>query len=199
MLVGLTGGIGSGKSVVLNEFKALGVPTCSADVFARIVLQQNPHILEAIINRFNGEYLNADQTLNRKKLREKVFDSAEDKEWLEKMLHPLIAEQIDLYVKQQSYPYCVIEIPLLIETNMDAEVDRVLSVDCPEEMQLERASQRDGCTVEEIKKIIASQITREKRRAHSDDVIDNISDIMYLRKRVRELHEFFLELATPKN
>lgn len=199
MIIGLTGGIGSGKSTVLAMFNDLGVPTTSADKFSKIVIDQNPHILQAIIDRFNTSYIKPDHTLDRQKLRHKIFSSVEDRVWLENILHPLIKQKIIEYAQAQTYPYCVIEIPLLIEANMHDSVDKILCIDCPIPIQIERASKRDKCKAAETQAIIDSQLTRQERIAGSDDVLENHGDLELLKQAVLNLHNTYLSLAASKN
>lgn len=191
----MTGGIGVGKSTVCGIFKHLGVPVNDADKIAHTIVDTNEVILQEIINKFGPQYLTIDNKLNRKKLKQQIFADVKDRIWLEQLLHPLIAKEIVLYAKNISYPYCIIEIPLLIETGMQNIVDRILTVDCPVELQLERAAKRDQEHVDEVKTIVAIQITRTERLTLTNDIIENTADIQALIKRVEQLHHAYLSLA----
>lgn len=195
MIVGLTGGIGTGKSTVCAIFKRLGVPIINADTIARDIVDTDKTVLQTIIKKFGHDFLTSDHKLDRKKLKQQIFVVTEDRIWLERFLHPLIAKEIIQQTKNITYPYCIVEIPLLIEANMQNLVDRILTVDCPEDMQLKQAMQRDQHTAEEIKAIIAAQITRAERLNATNDIIENNGDMPTLIKRVEQLHEMYLGLA----
>lgn len=195
MIVGLTGGIGTGKSTVCELFKHLGVPIINADTIARNIVDTDKTVLQTIIKKFGNDFLTAEHKLDRRKLKQQIFVVPEDRIWLERFLHPLIAKEIIQQTKKITYPYCIVEIPLLIEANMQNLVDRILTVDCPEDMQLKQAMQRDQHTKEEIKAIIAAQITRAERLNATNDVIENNGDMPTLIKRVEQLHEMYLGLA----
>lgn len=196
MIVGVTGGIGTGKSIVCGIFKSLGVPVNDADKIAHSIVETNQAVLQTIAKKFGNQYIGPDNSLNRKKLKQRIFASTKDRLWLEQLLHPLIAEEIILYAKNITYPYCIIEIPLLVEANMQNIVDRILTVDCPIDVQIQRAIQRDNEHADEIKSIIAIQITREERLAITNDVIENTSDIHTLTNKVKQLHQLYLRLST---
>ena len=191
MIIGLTGGIGAGKSTVRELFSQLGVPTNSADIISKDVLNENPQITAAIIKRF--------QSLDRKDIRHKIFNSAEDRQWLEKQLHPKKKKKILAFAQNLTAPYCVVEIPLLIETGSQDSCDRILSVDCSEAEQIKRASLRDHSDEQEIRAIIATQITRKERLAASDDILQNTGDQATLKQAVLKLHQQYLQLAASKN
>ncbi|HSX20123.1 MAG TPA: dephospho-CoA kinase [Gammaproteobacteria bacterium] len=196
MIVGLTGGIGSGKSTVCALFKHLGVPIISADEIAHHLIDTDKKIFLAIVQKFGHEYLDAGQKLDRHKLRQLIFTNPADKLWLETLLHPLIAKEIVNQAQEVTYPYCIVEIPLLIEAGMQDIVDRILTVDCPVEVQLARAIQRDQYPEAEIRAIIANQITREKRLASTNDVLETNVAMPELIKRVEKLHHVYLSLAS---
>lgn len=199
MIVGLTGGIASGKTTVLQIFANLGVPTSSADEISKEILKNDKDIHAAIIAKFGNEFLNEDLSINRAKIRQKIFDSATDRLWLEQLLHPQIKQRILKFGEHCQALYCVVEIPLLLEVQWLDCVDAVLIVDCPPELQIQRASERDKTTEQEIQKVIRSQLTREERLASNFDIIDNSGDIVALEQRVVQLHQQYLATTSKKS
>ncbi len=200
MIVGVTGGIGTGKSTVCSIFAQLGVATTSADDLAKEIINTDPVIFNQIINKFNRECITIDNTIDRQQLRKRIFDSSTDRIWLEGLLHPLIMQKIAQYAAHVKTPYCVIEIPLLLESKLEAAVDHVLIIDCPEELQLARASARDQLSKKQIQKVMATQLTREQRLAAKYDILENLTDdLAVLKKRVKELHDHYLALSAAKN
>lgn len=199
MIVGLTGGIGAGKSTVADLFKNLGVPIFSADDIARKILSTDKNLQQAIISKFGNKCLKANNSIDRHALGQIIFADQNSRLWLESIMHPLIAKEFIASANNNPYPYCIVEIPLLIEANMQNKVDRILTVDCPEEQQLKQAIARGRHNESEIKARIANQITRQQRLAASHDIIENIYDLESLQTRVKELHNFYLSLATANN
>jgi dephospho-CoA kinase len=199
MIVGLTGGIGSGKSEVSSRFKKLGIDVIDADVVARQVVEIGRPALNDIAEHFGQAILNSDKSLNRQQLREIIFNSPAEKTWLENLLHPIIREEIIHQLKKANSHYAILSSPLLLETNQNELVDRVLVVDTREVLQLERASKRDKSKIGEIEKIIATQISRSDRCAKADDIISNHGDLNELDIEVRKLHQYYLELAKKSN
>jgi dephospho-CoA kinase len=198
MIVGLTGGIGSGKSEVSLRFKKLGIDVIDTDVVARQVVEIGSPALSIIAEHFGQEILNSDTSLNRQKLREIIFNSIIEKTWLENLLHPIIRKEIIHQLQQSKSTYTILSSPLLLETNQDDLVDRVLIVDASEDLQLERASKRDTNNLAQIHKIMAAQITRSERCAKADDIISNHGNLNELDIEVRKLHQYYIELAqTP--
>jgi dephospho-CoA kinase len=198
MIVGLTGGIGSGKSEVSLRFKKLGIDVIDADIVARQVVEIGSPALSIIAEHFGQEILNSDTSLNRQKLREIIFNSIIEKTWLENLLHPIIRKEIIHQLQQSKSTYTILSSPLLLETNQDDLVDRVLIVDASEDLQLERASKRDANNLAQIHKIMAAQITRSERCAKADDIISNHGNLNELDIEVRKLHQYYIELAqTP--
>lgn len=195
MIVGLTGGIGSGKSEVSRRFEALGINVIDADIIAREVVSIGKPALKEIAERFGQKILNSDQTLNRGKLRELIFDNQNEKTWLEKLLHPLIRADIISQFKQSNSPYQILSSPLLLETNQHELVNRILVVDADESLQISRAMTRDTNNRDQIKKIMKSQLHRSERRARADDIIENHGDLNSLDVQVTTLHNFYLDLA----
>jgi dephospho-CoA kinase len=193
--VGLTGGIGSGKTTVAKVFASLNIPVIDADEIAHRLVEKGQPALAQIQQEFGTDILNPDGSLNRKKLGERIFSDPEQKQKLESILHPIIYKTIQSEIEQLNAPYCIICIPLLFETGMVHFVDRVLVVDCPVEMQIERVKNRDNLTVEKIQSIINSQASREFRKEKADDLIDNTVTDYRLAEQVKKLHNSYLSLS----
>lgn len=194
--IGLTGGIGSGKSSVANMFASLGAPVIDADVIARELVANQLNISEQIIQHFGDLVVNPDGSLDRNKLRKVVFADKVARHWLEALLHPLIIQEIQQLLTQITAAYCIMVIPLLIEaTEPYSLVDRILLVDVPEKLQVERAINRDRITEVEVQQILASQATRDQRLQMADDVIVNDRDLDFLAEEVKQMHALYLELA----
>ncbi|WP_409308157.1 dephospho-CoA kinase [Pectobacterium sp. B1J-3] len=194
-IVALTGGIGSGKSTVANEFTKLGVPIIDADVIARQVVEPDTPALQAITYRFGDNILNADGSLNRSALRQKIFSSPEEKRWLNNLLHPLIHAETLRQFQTADGPYLLWVVPLLVENGLQQKAQRVLVVDVSRNIQLERTLARDGTSREQAENILAAQATREQRLAYANDIIDNNGNQTQLASRVAELHRLYLKLA----
>ena len=199
MVVGLTGGIGSGKSAATNKFAALGIDIIDADEVARDVVTLGSEGLTRITEHFGHAILLEDGTLNRAALRERVFNNSEEKQWLNQLLHPLIRKTMLQQIADSTSHYCILSVPLLVEGNLSELCDRVIVVDCPESMQLERAMQRDGSTKQLIESIMASQATRKERLSAADDVIDNSKTIEFLNKQVIALHDEYSRKYSANN
>lgn len=193
--VALTGGIGSGKSTIANAFAALGIDIVDADVIARQVVEPGQPALAAIHRRFGDDILRADGTLNRAVLRQKIFSSAEDKNWVNNLLHPLIHAETRKQLALTQSIWCLWVVPLLVENHLQHLADRVLVVDVDHETQLSRTLQRDGISREQAENIIAAQASREARLAAADDIIDNSGSPETAIARVAELHQRYLTLA----
>lgn len=193
-ILGLTGGIGSGKSAVVEHFATLGVHWVDADQAARWVVEPGTPALGRIVERFGDSMLAADGTLDRAALRARIFDDPEQRRWLEQLLHPLIGEAVDQYLAQADSPYAIMVSPLLIESGRYRQVDRILVVDVPEELQLQRAVRRDQASEAHIRAILQAQASREERLRHAHDVLLNDRDQAWLRAEVERLHQFYLTL-----
>ncbi|RKZ72375.1 MAG: dephospho-CoA kinase [Gammaproteobacteria bacterium] len=189
--IGLTGGIGSGKTTACEIFTELGVPVIDADIIAHELVKPGMPALEEIIRIFGEEVISNDGTLDRKIIRDKVFANNLDRKKLENILHPVVYKEISAQVENINSRYCIISIPLLLETGASKTVDRILVIDVPREQQLERASNRDKTDKNDINAIIDSQISRKDRLSAADDIVDNNGDINDLRKKIYELHEFY--------
>jgi dephospho-CoA kinase len=196
LIIGLTGGIASGKTTVSNTFKLLGVDIIDADIIAREVVTPPSEALHAIADYFGNHYLTVDGQLNRTLLRQKVFSADEHKQWLNNLLHPLIRTCIIEQTAQASSQYCILVAPLLIENNLVSLVDRVLVVDVSKARQIQRTITRDNSHLTEVNAIIASQTSRTQRLKIADDVIDNdnISQLI-LQETVTALHKKYLNLT----
>jgi dephospho-CoA kinase len=192
--VALTGGIASGKSTIATKFQGLGAPIIDSDVISRNIVEPDKPCFKAIINEFGSGLLTCEGSIDREKLRNIIFDSKEAKKKLEDILHPAIYQEIENQVSQITYPYCLIVIPLLIETQAMNRFDRILVVDTTENLQIKRAKNRDASSIQILEKIIASQAKREQRLKYADDIIDNNVKIEDLNEAVLNLHKKYLTL-----
>jgi len=191
--IGLTGGIASGKTTVSKHFAKLGVPVIDADVIAHALVEPGQPALEHIIQTFGSEIINSTGQLNRAKLRQKIYANPFERQRLEAILHPRIKKNMQEQIASLHDAYCLLSIPLLIETGMLELVDRVLVVDCPPPLQEQRIKTRDGLNSKEIEQIIKVQATRETRLAIANDVIYNDSSLDNLQKQVLALHQRYCE------
>ncbi|NOQ17006.1 MAG: dephospho-CoA kinase [Methyloprofundus sp.] len=191
--VGLTGGIGSGKSVVSDLFKQLAVSVIDADEIAHALVAPKQIALKHICASFGGNVLTVDGSLDRSKLREIIFNDPKKKSLLEHIMHPLIYAEIDAQVNRLQAPYVIIAIPLLIETKMQALVNHILVVDCPVEMQVDRVKSRDKLNNMQITAIINSQVSRAERLEQADSIIDNTQSLANVEQQVHSLHAQFLK------
>jgi dephospho-CoA kinase len=195
LIIGLTGGIGSGKSAAAELFAQRGVPVLDADVMAREVVEPGMPALEDIAARFGAEVLTASGQLDRRRMRELVFAAPEKRRELEAILHPRIRHLMRERIAALHAPYCIAVIPLLVETGQRDLCDRILVVDVPEPLQYERVQHRDGLSPEEIRAVLDAQATRDERLAAADDVIVNDRDRTHLERQIQALHEKYLALA----
>lgn len=193
--IGLTGGIGSGKSTIARLFAEFGVPIIDADEIAHRLTRPGEVATRKIIDAFGHSIAAPEGSIDRKRLGQRVFDNPEDRRQLEMILHPLIRHEIEQATHADLAPYCLIVIPLLVETGQRDLVDRVLVVDIDETRQIERVRKRDGRSESEIRAIMSAQAGRHERRAAADDVIENDGDLDSLRKQVEILHAHYLKLA----
>ena len=194
MIIGLTGGIGSGKTAVSDSFESLGIDVVDADLASRVVVQKGKPCLLKIAQHFGEDILTKEAELDRAKLREIIFKSEEEKNWLESLLHPAIANQIQDELNASKSPYTILVSPLLLETNQQDFCSKVLAVDVPVETQIERTLKRDGVSKEQVQAIINSQISRNDRLNLADEVIVNDGTLEDLEIAVKILHEKFLSL-----
>jgi dephospho-CoA kinase len=198
-VIGLTGGIGSGKSTVADLFAQYGTPIIDADQIARELVEPGQPALQRIVQTFGEEILNGNGALDRKKLRDVVFSDSKQRKQLEAILHPLIRENMLDRLDSLNAPYAILVIPLLVDTGNWEMMDRILVVDTEEELQIERVTQRDHVSQEHTETIIDNQVSRQERLAAADDVIENISSIEDLQIQVKRLHEFYLSLEQQEN
>ena len=196
LVVGLTGGIGSGKSAAAEEFALLGATVVDTDAISHELTGPGGAAIDEIRHQFGGAFIDAGGAMNRKRMRDLVFSDPEEKQRLEALLHPMIRAESARRISAATGPYAVHVVPLLIESpDHRARVGRVLVVDCPEELQISRVRQRSGLPEAEVRRIMASQVQRDKRLAAADDVIDNSGPVSALQQQVRKLHETYLRLA----
>ena len=188
MVVGITGGIGCGKSSVTDLLKKLNVDIVDADVIARKIVEPGKFALKKIVEYFGNEILLPDGSLDRAQLRVIIFSEKEKKDWLEELLHPLIKDEIRAQIKLANSKYVVLSSALLLETRQKDLVDIVVVVDIPETLQIERTTLRDGNSSELVKKIIDSQLKRDERLSRADIVIDNSGSLDKLKLKLKELH-----------
>lgn len=194
-VVGLTGGIGSGKTTVANAFSREGINIIDADIIARQVVEPGSDALGKITEKFGKQTLHIDGSLNRHALREWIFTHPEDKSWLNALLHPLIKQIIVTQIKSVTSPYCLLVVPLLLESGFETLCHRVLVVDISSEKQINRTIKRDNLTVIQVQNIIASQASREARLDIADDILKNDDSEMELLAQVTALHSKYLVLA----
>ena len=193
--IGLTGGIGSGKSTVANMFAEFGVPIIDTDLIARELVQPGQAALGEIVAAFGARLTLRDGSLDRAALRELVFADAGKRRRLEEILHPRIRETVARRCEALATPYCIVVIPLLFETGQRDLVDKILLVDLPEDLQARRAMSRDGAVAGHIKEIMATQASRAERLAGADEIIDNRAGLAELREQVASLHAKFTRFA----
>ena len=197
LVIGLTGGIGSGKSTVTHYFQELGIEVIDADIIAREVVAIDSPALKAIAEHFGDDYIQADGQLNRGLLRSKIFANESAKLWLNKLLHPLIRTRLISKIAAAKSSYCILVAPLLIENNLLHLVNRVLVIDVSEETQLERTMHRDSSSLKEVKAILASQTSRSERLAVADDIINNDkASLSEIKAMVLSLDKKYLALTT---
>lgn len=197
-VVGVSGGIGSGKTTVTNYFKKFNIDVIDADIVARQVVEPGTPGLQAIVGKFGQKILDINGALDRSQLRQLVFSEPENKEWLNHLLHPAIRTEMVKQVQQAKSVYCLLSVPLLVENKLYEMVDRVLIVDVSETNQLKRTLLRDKTNAQQIQAIMDSQASREQRLAVADDVIDNNDSPEKLLIQVELLHQTYLQLAKNK-
>lgn len=194
-IVGLTGGIGSGKTTVANLFADLGVVLVDADIVAREVVSPGSEGLAAIVKHFGAEILLSDGNLDRSKLRERIFDNDEERLWLNGLLHPLIRETMLKKCKEAQSNYVIMVVPLLFENGLDRLVQRTLLVDISPQLQQQRTMARDDVSAKQVQNIIGSQATRAEKLSKADDVIDNQGEISALKCKVDALNSLYLKIC----
>ena len=194
LIIGLTGGIGSGKSTVAEAFRQLGIETVDADQASRAVVEPGMPALAAISAQFGSQIIQADGGLDRAALRQIIFTDPAQKLWLESLLHPLIRDWIIEQLKAATSAYVILESPLLFETDQHQLVHKTVLVDLPEALQIERACARDGNQADQIQRIIDAQMPREEKLSRADIVLDNSESLDTLAARVTAVHQTLLSL-----
>ena len=194
-LIGLTGGIGSGKSAAAERFAHHGICIVDADVASRVVVEPGQPALESIAEHFSSEILADDGSLDRAALRQVVFSDPKERAWLQSLLHPLITQYLREQIAAAASAYVVLVNPLLLETRQHSWCNRVLVIDVPEAIQVQRTMARDNNSREQVENIMRAQSERKQRLALADDVIENLSDPDTLHANVDSLHREYLELC----
>lgn len=195
LVIGVTGGIGSGKTAATDRFQSHGITVVDADLASRVVVEPGRPALKAIEEHFGPEVIAADGCLDRRALREIVFANPNERKWLEQLTHPLIGQEIVSQIQNSQSPYTILASPLLLESSQHQMAQRVLVIDVPEEIQVSRTVTRDDTTEEGVKAIIAAQMKRDDRLAKADDVIINDQDLQHLHTQVDALHQTYLDMA----
>ncbi|WP_017788234.1 dephospho-CoA kinase [Aeromonas dhakensis] len=198
-VVAITGGIGSGKTTVANQFAELGIEVVDADIIAREVVEPGTPALAAIATHFGADVIAPDGRLDRRQLRERVFTDPQAKGWLNALLHPLIRSEMQRQCAAARSPYCLLVVPLLVENRLTALAKRVLVIDVDEVTQIERTCRRDGVSREQAEAILAAQASRTERLAAADDVLDNQNGTPEaIKSRIFALHETYLAFASQQ-
>jgi len=198
LIIGLTGGIGSGKTAASNLFTNLGIDVVDTDVLARKALQLNSPLLTKVFDHWGEELKLIDGSLDRAALRSIIFNDSTAKAWLENLIHPWVKKMTINALNEATSAYVILSSPLLIESGQLKLTDRLAVVDLPEEMQVNRTINRDKNSPDLVKKIIGQQIERSARLSLADDIIDNSGDLNHLQKQVNSLHNKYLKLAQTK-
>ena len=195
LTVALTGGIGSGKTSIASIFKSLGVPIIDSDTISKEIILPGKPCFKDIVNEFGEEILTNKGTIDRYKLRDIIFNNDKARIKLENIIHPVVFKNIDTEISLINYPYCLVIIPLLIETKSTERFDRILVIDALESLQFERIVKRDDISPILIKKIIKTQAKRKERLRYANDIIVNNDTIMNLNKSINTLHKKYLGLS----
>jgi dephospho-CoA kinase len=195
LVIGLTGGIGSGKSTVTKCFESLGVPVIDADIITRELVKPGKDALREIETHFGPDIIQTDGQLNRAWLRARIFENPDERKILEGILHPRARKYAKIIISKLKSPYCVFCVPLLIESGWDDMVDRILVIDVSRELQIKRAMKRDSVSKGQVETIINAQIDRDSRLAAADDLLTNMGGKESLLKQIKNLHKQYLELA----
>jgi len=195
LIIGLTGGIGSGKSVASDKFKSLGITIVDADVASRTVVEPGKPALKEIEDHFGSGIITAEGKLDRNNLREIIATDPEERKWLESVLHPKIGEQITKEISESTSVYTLLVAPLLLETNSQEMCSRVVVVDVPKDVQIQRTAKRDKVSPNQVEQMVAAQMEREKRLEKADDVLLNSGTIEDLEKQVEALHKKYIQMA----
>ena len=199
--IGLTGGIGSGKTAVSEQFQRLGINIIDTDIISRELVNHNQLVLQKIVKIFSDKVLDGKGAIDRKKLAQIVFNNKKQKQQLENILHPAIRNEVNRQIQRFSChntppEYLIVVIPLLLETGFTDLIDRILVVMAEENVRVERIKQRDNRTLGEIQAIISSQVNDDKRISAADDIIENNNNFKQLESQVKQLHKKYLQLST---
>jgi dephospho-CoA kinase len=194
-IVGLTGGIGCGKTTVADEFAKLGIEIVDADVIARDIVKPGSFCLNAIVDEFGGQMLQANKTLDRARLRTLIFSQPDKKQWLNALMHPQIRKETLYQLGQAQSPYCLLVAPLLFENKLEKLTNRTLVIDVPESIQIDRTTGRDKVSQQQVESIIKAQIPRDARLAKADDAIDNTQPWQQVKQQIPLLHAKYLDLS----
>jgi dephospho-CoA kinase len=193
--IGLTGGIGSGKTAASEFFSELGVPVIDADVISRELLQPDTEATRQVIEEFGADIVSGGNSIDRAKLRQLIFQNPIARKKLESIIHPMVRAAIARKISDVTWPYCIVVIPLLFEAGQQDLVDRILVIDIPTRLQIARAAHRDQTSTAAIQQIIGSQTPASERRARADDIIDNTGQLEDLKNRIIELDRFYRKLS----
>jgi dephospho-CoA kinase len=200
LVVGLTGGIGSGKSSVTEMFVKLGITVIDADIIAHQLTLPGTKALLEISNQLGHQFITSQGELDRKKIAQFIFGHPDKKVVLENILHPRVRETIINELQKRGLsPYAILSIPLLLETNFTELVDRILVIDAPEEIRIQRVVKRDGRSTDDVKAIISHQVAQETRLKKADDILDNSGTIDELQSLVKQLHNQYLQISSEKS
>jgi len=194
-VLGLTGGIGCGKTAVSNMLAELGITIVDADIIARQVVEPGTEGLNAIVKHFGTDILNEHGALNRSELRARIFSNTEQKAWLNALLHPLIRTKLITDLKNAQSDYVVLVAPLLFENELDSYCNRTLLIDVPVEIQITRTTKRDNISTEQAKQIIDAQMSREQKQHKADDILNNNRNLNDVKQDLLELHKYYLQQA----
>ena len=194
MIIGLTGGIGSGKSAAAALFKDIGIDLIDADDLARDSLNMNSEGYKLFIEEFGDKYLDENKNINRELIRKLIFNDSDAKSKLENIIHPIVRSGIETFIINKKSDYCIIVVPLIFETNSSKIYDRILVIDCDVGVQISRTSKRDNQTKSDIENIVNKQATREQRLSIADEVIVNNGSLDLLRNEVLKIHKKYLEI-----
>ena len=193
--IGVTGGIGCGKSAVTDYLSGKGIVIADADQAAKVIVEPGQPALKTIVNRFGSQILLDDGTLNRRALRDIIFNDPEQRRWLEQLTHPLVIEKLRQELATAQSPYVILVAPLLLEANLKGIVDRVLVIDTDPEQQIARTMARDGVSRTQVESILQAQASRAQRLSMADDIIDNSGSLDALHQQLDALHQRYLAMV----
>lgn len=193
--IGLTGGIGSGKSTAAKYFSRLNIPVVDADKIVHELLKSNTSIYKKIVAHLGKKFLTHRKTIDRAKLSQWIFSHKKERMWLEKLIHPRVRAEILKRITLFNAPYCIVVVPLLFETKFPPKVDRILLIDCPKKTQISRVHNRKRYSTSQIKAIIAAQANRKERFKQADDIICNAGTLAAFKKKIKKIHNYYLNLV----